>query len=169
MAHPLHRPKLAVRALAGCFVTALVFGLAMSAWALTKLYLIPHWRDLPRAESNDLVFQALADTEYSPSFSESKFSRIHLGMQREEVLDLLGNPIRIIESHRGRIVSLADFAEGEWSKRYPDLPADPKIQPDDITYFYSIPGRRSDHWYVRAVSFSREGTVTDVASSFYVD
>jgi hypothetical protein len=110
------------------------------------------------------------DTAYGPSFSESGFSRLRLGMNKDDVVRIMGEPLRIVRRSRGRIVEVQEWKNGSWhtkfSRRRESTPV-PGI--DEETYHYSTPGEASDHWYVRAVTFSSRGRVILINRYFYED
>lgn len=80
------------------------------------------------------------DTVYAPGFSEERFARVALGQDRNEVIRLLGTPLRT------------------------DRPRD-----GNELWIYSWHGPRSDHYQLRAVRLDRDGRVTEVLSYFYID
>lgn len=147
-----------------------VFGMAtlFLLWAALKLQVAPWWRDFPREDkfSFSLLFE---DTEYSSSYAESKFSLVRPGMKREAVLKLLGDPIRITTSSRGKVVTFSDYQDGNWVTRSIDLPPGNEALIDSETLFYSRQGSPTADWYIRAITFSKEGMVTEITKSLYID
>lgn len=137
-------------------------------WAVLKLQVAPRWKDLPREEKLSLSL-LLEDTEYSSSFSESKFSLVRPGMRKEAVLKLLGNPIRITTSSRDKVATLSDYKDGNWETRHIDLPPDNGALIDSETLFYSRQGSPTANWYIRAITFSKDGVVTEVTKLLYID
>jgi hypothetical protein len=154
--------------MARTFKIVLAIMAAAFLWAGIKSQLIPQWRDLPREDSFSLSL-LLENTDYSETFSESKFSKIAPGMNKAEILALVGEPIRITTSWKGRIVALRDYRKGAWSVRYIDLPSSYGTRIDAETYFYSRQASPTANWYIRAVTFSRNGTVIEVTRAFYID
>lgn len=137
----------------------------VAAWALLKAQAIPAWKDLPRDEPS-LIGRLLEDTEYSETFTESKFSRIRPGMTKESVLSLVGQPLQILKKSRGQIVSFSEYRNGV-SHEEAHASGDPPI--DSEIYYYSRQAHPTADWYVRAVTFLSEGIVRSVERTFYVD
>lgn len=139
--------------------------LVLALWAFLKARMIPSWNDLPRDE--DILSRLLEDTRYSDSFTETGFSRIRPGMTKDSVSELVGQPLEILRKSDERIVEILEYRKNAWQKRVLDPQRDLKITAE--IYYYSRPGTRTEHWYVRAVTFSSEGIVESVGKSFYFD
>jgi len=110
------------------------------------------------------------DTVYGPSFSESGFSTLRLGMNKDDVVRIMGEPVRIVRRSQDRTVEIQEWKGGSWHRKYirrHEPTPTPEI--DEETYHYSRPGEASDHWYVRAVTFSSDGRVIRIGKTFYED
>lgn len=81
-------------------------------------------------------------TRYADGFSEETFSRVRVGMSRDEVHKLLGEPLQRISP---------DWKWPEASWRYAD----------QVTF--------TDHFHQRDISFSRDGKVTEITKGVYID
>nr|AYM54452.1 hypothetical protein [Myxococcus fulvus] len=84
-----------------------------------------------------LVFKP--STQFAPGYSALAFSRVHTGMNRDEVTKLLGEPLDKHDSP----------TKGSWW-RYSKSIAD-------------------SHYSLRTVVFSANGVVTEVLHEYYVD
>jgi hypothetical protein len=81
-------------------------------------------------------------TKYAPGFTEEAFSRVRVGMTRDEVHTLLGEPL--VRSSPSWL-----WPEAGW--RYSD----------------QVTG--TSHYHQRDISFSRDGRVTEIVRGFYFD
>lgn len=109
------------------------------------------------------------DTEYADRYSESRFGMIKPGMSEEQVTDLLGFPLRIIEDCDGRIKRMIEIEGHVREVQFPDLPPHSDCPLTSTIFYYSRPGASSDHWYVRTVRFAPGGMVLNARKSFYTD
>jgi hypothetical protein len=109
------------------------------------------------------------DTSYASKYSERALGELRAGMLRAEVEQLLGPPLRILYTDNGRIMKMIDPATPGYLSTYPDLPPEAHQQPTGIVYFYSWPGKESDHWFVRSVGFSTNGQVEHITRAFEAD
>jgi len=108
------------------------------------------------------------DTQFATNYSERAFDNVKAGMLRDDVLTLLGNPLRIIVLSGSRHANIVDFEEGKERVRYPDLPENAGAPVTGEIYYYTKHGE-SGSWYVRAVTFTPEGHVEKTHKSFYTD
>jgi hypothetical protein len=81
-------------------------------------------------------------THYAPGYSEQAFAQVRVGMSRDEVHALLGEPLQ-------RFSPDWKWPEAGW--RYAD----------------QVTG--TDHFHQRDISFSRAGRVTEITRGFYFD
>lgn len=81
-------------------------------------------------------------TRYARGYSESAFGRVHPGMARAEVLQLLGQPLERIS--------------------YPSTPM-------EMDWRYSQPASRSGHFHLRSIHFDAEGRAHKVIRGFQLD
>lgn len=109
------------------------------------------------------------DTQYSPGYSESLFQGITSGMSLASVTNRLGLPLRIIVDSNGRNKEMIEIANGRETVSYPDLPPNTTNQVTGMIYYYTKPGKKSDHWFVRAITLSPAGVVSNVHNSSYTD
>ena len=79
-------------------------------------------------------------THYGPRYSDSALTKVRIGMSREEVQGILGEPLR----------------------RYSYVET-------NECWRYSLPASQSGHYHNRSVSFSLDGRVIDVYKGFYFD
>ena len=109
------------------------------------------------------------DTIYGPRFSESSFEKITIGMTTEEVTNLIGPPLRIVEYSGGLFVReyAVNGATRSLESESTHFDSPPAI--DKIDWIYSQPGPQYDNYYVRAVIFSGTGEVLKKGGSFYSD
>jgi len=80
------------------------------------------------------------NTIWAPGFSESKYSSIRTGMTKEQIIKILGEPVR------------------KWDRDYPDG-----------AWSYSWQKEGDDIFDRRDITFSRDGQVTGVYREFYMD
>ena len=157
---------MAIQAMGRASIAAFILVVCCWLAGWLKIAVIPALRDLP--QSSFSLFLLLENTEYSPSFSETRFRQVREGMNKRDVIELVGDPLQVIEDSRGRTVRAMELINGKWHVSYPDLPIGSRVSVEKITFSYSKPGI-SDHWYVRTVTFSPDGLVLRVHSTFYVD
>lgn len=79
-------------------------------------------------------------TVWDVGFSEAKYSSVQPGMTKEEVLGILGEPVR------------------RWHRDYPDC-----------AWSYTWQRTGHDNFDRRDIAFSREGEVLAVHREFYID
>ncbi|HKH45959.1 MAG TPA: hypothetical protein VKM72_14955 [Thermoanaerobaculia bacterium] len=132
------------------------------------VWLLPSWRDLPQP-ANFSLFMLFEDTDYAPSFSELKFSRLRLGMRKAEVVRALGEPLSIVRRSRRRVTETREWEDGLWTISYKADTLNALEPLYSETYYYSRAGDSSDHWYVRAITFSSDGHVISIRKVFYED
>jgi hypothetical protein len=107
----------------------------------------------------DFVGSFLPDqTIYASDFRKSKFSEIHQGMTRQDVLNLVGHPLEVLEVAKvGE--ELRDYRT-DWHEGPSALS---NVQSE--WWFFSRPGRLAKlHWYYR-VSFDEGGRVEEAISA----
>ncbi len=132
---------------------------------LFKAWLLPWWRDRPHASRPPML---LENTVYSLSFSESEFSKLRLGMSKDDVERIMGKPLTITRQSQDRIVDIQEWEDGSWQTKYSrrqELGS--SIEIDSETYSYSRPDGGSDYWYARAVTFSSRGRVIEITKDYY--
>lgn len=79
-------------------------------------------------------------TRYGPGYSDRQLAGVRIGMSREEVLTILGEPL----------------------ERY-------SYMESNQCWRFSLPASPSGHYHNRSVSFSQDGRVIDVFKGFYFD
>ncbi|HWN94204.1 MAG TPA: hypothetical protein VNT99_04165 [Methylomirabilota bacterium] len=89
---------------------------------------------------NCLVTTGQHSTQYAVGYGDAAFANVRLGMTREKVLQLLGEPL----------------------KRY-------EVYWPDYGWSYAQPASSSGHYHLRDIRFSQDGKVTDVFKVFYFD
>ncbi len=85
------------------------------------------------------------------------------------VRGLLGDPLEIIESRRGRVVRITRRAEENDEVSHPDLVEGGGATPDEISLHFSRPSSGFDSWHVRAVLTGANGLVLSTFAEFYTD
>ncbi|MGK5090455.1 outer membrane protein assembly factor BamE [Deltaproteobacteria bacterium TL4] len=70
-----------------------IAGLLVLLMASVVYNMVQYHYDVGSALTRTLLY-FLEDTRWSPGFSEEVFAKIHVGMTEQEVLSLLGEPLR---------------------------------------------------------------------------
>jgi len=131
---------------------------------------LPSRQDLPVREFSPLASLLFPHcTEYSSRFSETAFQAIVPGMTTDAARALLGDPLEIIESHRGRVVRITRRAEENDEVSHPDLAEGGGATPDEINLHFSRPSSGFDSWHARAVLTDANGLVLSTFAEFYTD
>ncbi len=121
-------------------------------------------RDLPWSLYSVLMF--LEDTKYAPEFRESRFRVVKVGMTSDEVLEILGAPLRI------QYYAASGLHLGEKKvdpEKVGSVLAWPSDAAEEMTFEYSMPGAQYDNYFIRVVGIDRDGAVVVVGSNFYTD
>lgn len=79
-------------------------------------------------------------------------------MSEDVVLSVLGKPLRVTEQVRDRLY------ESNWSNRPSDI-----VGTEVRWWIYSVPGRFSESYEVRAIKYSASGRVAEVLSMKHND
>jgi hypothetical protein len=140
-----------------CFVAAVFVPAALSLV-----------RDRPVADLLTVILQG-EGTTYSDAYSERAFQKIKTGMTESQVRGLLGTPLKIIEASKGRIKRMVIYSDDAEKIIYPDLPAGAGVETNELVYYYSQPQTATSDWFIRAVTFTRDGTVVKITRELYVD
>ncbi|MDP8275245.1 MAG: hypothetical protein RAO92_02455 [Candidatus Euphemobacter frigidus] len=129
--------------------------LGIERWGLEKL--------------DDTIFYILQSTEYAENYSEIKFNSVKVGTNYEQVIGILGTPLRVIYDADGRTLKIVDYVGHDEKIWYPDLSENSQEKCTGIILYYSLPRKpRSHGWYVRIVRLSAEGVVIRIKKSMYV-
>ena len=112
-------------------------------------------------------------TLYGRGYSEEKFNDITCKMSEDDVRDMLGQPILIIEededSRQIRKVDLLNDGEVIFPTTGIDESNYMRVPVNFIIWFYSKQGGPTKDWKVRAITFDSNRQVYNVYSSYYVD
>jgi hypothetical protein len=97
-------------------------------------------------------------TIYAAGFSEEKLGRVKAGMTEQEVLGILGRPLRVSE-YVGPRVYESNWAEGPSAV----------VGAEFWWWSYSSHGWLSESYSVRSIKFGRDGKVAEVLRRYYSD
>jgi len=130
-----------VRSLQKRLIALVVLGLLIVSFVTASHF---YWLDGPKYALLEIL---IGRTEYAPGYRESKFRRVSTGMTEDQVVGILGRPLRIL----------------------------PSKSPGEVTWFYTSPKVwdrdriGADCCYTERVLFLREGVVTSKDHGFFID
>ena len=110
-----------------------------------------------------------ASTRFSSLYSERAFRDLRIGMSRQQVVDSLGTPLKVLECSGDRIKRMIDYNEGQQLVTFPDLSEEDPSGITEIIWYYSQPENARAHWCVRIVAFSPKGVVQAIERDIYID
>ncbi|MGW8180678.1 MAG: hypothetical protein ACWGQW_18240, partial [bacterium] len=115
-------------------------------------------------------------TFYAEGYSRDQWTKIHTGMNKEEVIRILGYPLSIREmGEKGETYRTTRYNKDGFmyeESYFPNVHPPSDYDPNKIIYSwfsYSEPGKWLDSYNVRAIKIDKDGKVIKVQSEYYWD
>jgi hypothetical protein len=112
-------------------------------------------------------------TNYARGYTEDKWSQIKIDLSADEVINILGHPLRITENGKDGKYKITYYdGDRKYKECYSHIHPPQEYDPEKITHTwmsYSLPGKWLESYKVRSVKINQERKVAEIKNTYYQD